>query len=110
MSDLPSSFLSRLNINAALFDNLGQPFLPTDPGGGGRGEGGGVYGRQDAGSILERSMTVAQQVVDGVQASIPPTVREKLRMLDRLPVRRFFDNVRAKLGFDSPDGPRPHQG
>ena len=65
--------------------------------------------REDTRSIFERSVSVAKLVVDGVNASIPPTVRETFGMLDRLHLRRFINNFRARFNFELTRAPHLHQ-
>jgi len=52
--------------------------------------------------MIEHSLHVASQVVNTVQASIPPAIREKFAGLERLQVRDFIDNFRARFNFDPP--------
>jgi len=110
VSDLPPFHPLRLIRNTVkLFNNTYQPTTPTGPYGGFREEGDGGNDGGDTRSIFERSVSVARLVVDGINASIPPTVREKFEMLDHLHLRRFIDNFRARFNFESARIPHLHQ-
>ena len=47
--------------------------------------------------MVERSILIAKQVADGIQASVSPTVQRGLGMLERLPIPQFLIDVRVKL-------------
>jgi serine/threonine protein kinase len=75
----------------------------------GHGDENGGNDRETTGSILERSMSVARQVVDSIHASIPPTVRDKFGMFDRRYLRDFVDTFRTRFNFGSLRTPRPRR-
>ena len=81
-----------------------EPLTPID-----RGEGGGRDDREDTRSIFERSMTFARVFVDGIQASIPPNVRERFGTFDRLHLREIVNNFRARFNLAPTRTPHLHQ-
>lgn len=55
---------------------------------------------------VERSIIIARQFVDGIQATVSPTVHRGLGMFERLPIPKFVADFRTRFNLRFARNPR----